>query len=193
MMTHGVSGSGKTTIAGMAVERYGAIRIRSDVERKRLHALEADARTGADLGGGIYSEAATRRTYERLASLAEPLLRAGYPVIVDATFLKRWQRELFSALAARLGVDLVILDIEVDRSILEGWIKERQGTGRDASEADLRVVDHQLEAQDALTGNERSLTRVIRAESPDLGAALDPVLNPRDGTPDDLPGRRAGA
>jgi hypothetical protein len=175
-ITHGVSGSGKTTIAGMAVERYGAIRIRSDVERKRLHELEAGTRAGAGLEEGIYSEQATRRTYERLAEIAGRLLRAGYPVIVDATFLKRWQRTLFEDLAERIGVDFVILDIEVSRQTLERWIGERQASGRDASDADLQVVDHQLGTQDELEGNERSAARVIHAESPELGPLLDPVL-----------------
>jgi aminoglycoside phosphotransferase family enzyme/predicted kinase len=178
MITHGVSGSGKTTIAGMAVERYGAIRLRSDVERKRMHALEAAARTDAGLDEGIYSEESTRATYQRLADLAEQILQAGFTVIADATFLKRWQRELFEQLAERLGIDLVILDIEVPLATLARWIAERQATGQDASEADLSVVEHQLKSQDNLSGNERSLTRVIHAESPDLALALDSTLAP---------------
>jgi len=47
VLTHGLSGSGKTTVAGVLAERFGAIRIRSDVERKRLFGLEASARTSS--------------------------------------------------------------------------------------------------------------------------------------------------
>jgi predicted kinase len=178
MITHGVSGSGKTTIAGMAVERYGAIRLRSDIERKRMHALEATTRTGAGLDEGIYSEETTRATYRRLADLAEQILQAGYTVIADATFLMRWQRELFEQLAGHLNIGFVILDIEVPLPTLARWIAERQATGRDASEADLSVVEHQLKSQDNLSGNERALTRVIHAESADLAFALDSTLEP---------------
>ena len=39
IITHGLPGSGKTTFAQAALERLQAIRIRSDVERKRLFGL----------------------------------------------------------------------------------------------------------------------------------------------------------
>ena len=48
VLTRGVSASGKTTLSGTLTENLGAIRLRSDVERKRLSGLpaEADARAG---------------------------------------------------------------------------------------------------------------------------------------------------
>ena len=67
ILTRGLSGSGKTVFSGLLVEEIGAIRVRSDVERKRLHGLAAAERTGAAVGGGIYGPDATRRTYARLA------------------------------------------------------------------------------------------------------------------------------
>ncbi len=178
LITHGLSGSGKSTIAGGVVERYGAIRLRSDVERKRLQGVDAGARTGAGLGQGIYDEAATRATYGRLADLAETVLQAGYPAIVDATFLQRWQRNLFSELARRLEVPMAILDIEVPLDTLKGWIAKRQSTGRDASEADFTVVEAQIAGREPLADNELSLARPIRADSADLAAALDGLLTP---------------
>ena len=46
------------------------IHLRSDVERKRLFGLAADAHTGSTLGSGIYFPQATDWTYERLHRLA---------------------------------------------------------------------------------------------------------------------------
>ena len=66
---HGLSGSGKTTCSQTVLEALGAIRIRSDVERKRLHGFAPGARTGAAVADGIYRSEATRATYERLAQL----------------------------------------------------------------------------------------------------------------------------
>ena len=39
IITHGLPGSGKTTFSQLALQQMGAIRIRSDVERKRLFGL----------------------------------------------------------------------------------------------------------------------------------------------------------
>ncbi|MFO0691269.1 MAG: AAA family ATPase [Myxococcota bacterium] len=45
VLTCGLAGSGKTTVSGALVEAIGAVRIRSDVERKRLAGLDAVARS----------------------------------------------------------------------------------------------------------------------------------------------------
>ncbi len=70
IVTRGLSGSGKTVFSGLLVETLGAIRVRSDVERKRLHGLAAGERTGGAVGSGIYAQDATRRTYARLREIA---------------------------------------------------------------------------------------------------------------------------
>ncbi|HEX8874945.1 MAG TPA: AAA family ATPase, partial [Nitrosospira sp.] len=81
IITHGLPGSGKTTFSQTALERLQAIRIRSDVERKRLFGLLplADSRSHPV---NIYSMEATRLTYTQLHGLARELLIAGVPVIV---------------------------------------------------------------------------------------------------------------
>ena len=56
------------------------------------------------LGGGIYTPGDSIDTYERLEALAGGILAAGYPVIVDATFLRRSQRDGFRALATSMDV-----------------------------------------------------------------------------------------
>ena len=50
VITHGLSGSGKTSVTDELVGRLPALRARSDVERKRLHGLEATARTRLERG-----------------------------------------------------------------------------------------------------------------------------------------------
>ena len=89
VITHGLSGSGKTSVTDELVGRLPALRARSDVERKRLHGLEATARTGSSVGGGLYAAAASRHTYAALADIADRLLRNGQNALIDATFLHR--------------------------------------------------------------------------------------------------------
>ena len=151
-ITHGLSGSGKTTLAQKMLETRGLIRLRSDVERKRLAGLDACARGGEALG--LYSEAFGQRTYQHLAELAEGLLRAGWSVVVDAAFLQRWERDLFRALAQRLGADFGIVDIQADPDVLKARVRQRQAEGRDASDADLRVLEQQLATAQPLDADE---------------------------------------
>ena len=178
-ITHGLSGSGKSTVAGLAVDRFGLLRLRSDVERKRLHGLDASARTDSALGGGIYDADATRATYARLAELAGQLLEAGHSVLVDATFLEAAQRQPFAALARRLGVPFAILDIEVSMETLQRWLRERQAQGADASEADLAVVEQQVAGREPLAGDELAARRPVNAAAPDIEAALGSLVTPR--------------
>lgn len=151
-ITHGLSGSGKTTQARSLSEREGLIMLRSDVERKRLAGLDALARGGA--GEGLYTQQAGERTYRHLAHLAGKLLAAGWPVIVDAACLRRWQRDLFRDLARRRGAGFHILDVRADPAVLRERIAKRAAQGGDASDADLHVLELQLETVEPLAGDE---------------------------------------
>jgi uncharacterized protein len=158
LIAHGLSGSGKTYHTERVLEFMDVIRLRSDVERKRLFGLTLEAKTGAHIGGGIYGAEVTRKVYQHLRVLARELLTAGLSVIVDGTFIARWQRDLFRSLANELALPLRILDFSAPESILRQRIKDRHLAGRDASEADQAVLDHQLRTHEALTSEELALT-----------------------------------
>ncbi|SOD41085.1 bifunctional aminoglycoside phosphotransferase/ATP-binding protein [Nitrosovibrio sp. Nv4] len=157
VITHGLPGSGKTTFAQAALEQLQAIRIRSDVERKRLFGLAplADSSMHAS---SIYDAEATRRTYARLLELARGLLTAGMPVIVDAAFLKRNEREHFRQLAHELAVPFAIASMKSSTATLRTRITQRQSQSNDASEADLAVLELLQEKQEALSAQERTVT-----------------------------------
>jgi hypothetical protein len=163
-LMHGVSGSGKTWLAQMALERFGAVRLRSDVERKRLFGLDAldDSRR---IEGGIYTEAASARTFQNLLELVTTLLQAGYRVIVDATFLKQAHRAPFVALAESMGVPLRILDLQADEALLRQRVQQRMARADDASEADLAVLEAQIQAVEPFTAAESKRVAVFRAEA----------------------------
>jgi uncharacterized protein len=154
IITHGLSGSGKTTIGDALLESSGAIRIRSDVERKRLFSLSPEARSDSGVAAGIYSPEATLRTYNHLAEIARTVVSAGFPVIVDAAFLKWQQREQFRRLADDLRVPFVIFHCDAPEALLRRRIAERQALDLDPSEATLQVLDHQLLTQEPLQADE---------------------------------------
>jgi aminoglycoside phosphotransferase family enzyme/predicted kinase len=155
-ITHGLSGSGKSTVSQTLMQTPGAIRLRSDVERKRLAGLDALSRSGSGVGQQLYAADATRRLYTHLARLAGELLDAGWPVIVDATCLARWQRDLLREQARSRGVAFHILDFPVAPDILRERIVQRARAGNDASEANLDVLQHQIDTEDPLDADEQS-------------------------------------
>ena len=140
IITQGLPGCGKSTFAQIALEMLGAIRIRSDVERKRLFGLEPLADSKAQTGADIYSENTTRRTYGKLQELARAIIAAGFPVIVDAAFVLHAEREKFQALAQELAVPFVIASVQADTAVMEERLKRRSRRGSDASEADISVL-----------------------------------------------------
>ena len=145
LITHGVSGSGKSRRTGQLLETLpGAIRIRSDVERKRLFGLAPLDDSHSTFGQGLYTTEASVRTYQHLQQLADQLLAAGHPVLVDATFLKREHRQPFHELAVRHGVPFILLHCTADPATLRQRVAARRERGDDAAEADVEVLEQQF-------------------------------------------------
>ncbi len=153
ILTHGVSGVGKSWLASVLTEHLEAVHIRSDVERKRLYGLRADADSAVSVGD-IYTTAASARTYDRLLDLARTILQSGRHAIVDAAFLRRVQRRTFIELAERLGFRCCILRVRAPETVLRQRLEARRRERRDASEADARVLDRQLVDQEPLANEE---------------------------------------
>lgn len=163
LITHGVSGSGKSWWSERIAGLLPSIHIRSDVERSRAMDFSA---VPEPIGERCvrYSAENIERTYTRLLELAGCILRAGFSVIVDATFLRAKYRQRFRNLARELGVAVRILDFQCPEEMLRERIVERRHRGKDPSEATLRVLQMQLEHEQSLTVNECGIAIVIRAE-----------------------------
>ena len=162
LLTHGLPGSGKTTFAQYALEQLGAVRIRSDVERKRLYGLQALERSGAR-GVDLYSAQATVQTYARLLQLARGLLHAGHVVIVDATFLRADERTAFRRLAQETGATFAIATL----AAAQGTLRQRLAARRDdASEADAAVLDKLSAHAEPLGAEERRYAAHFTTEMP---------------------------
>jgi len=154
MITHGYSGSGKSTLTQSLVEAAGAIRIRADVQRKRLAGLNPLDRGGAHSASALYDPATTQATHDRLRRLAAPVLGAGFHAILDATFLRRDQRLEARRFAGEQGVRFVILDFDVDPAVLRQRLRRRNARGDDPSDADESVLDAQMRTAQPLEADE---------------------------------------
>jgi aminoglycoside phosphotransferase family enzyme/predicted kinase len=166
VLMHGLAGSGKTTCSQRLVEAAGGVRIRSDVERKRLHGLLARTEGRSPIDSGLYSAGATRQTYEHLYALARQIAEAGYVTIIDAASLKRWQRDMFKDLGWELSVPFVIVSVTANDATLRHRVVARAAARKDASDADTKVLDHQQRTQDPLAVDEQPSIVTIKSDAP---------------------------
>lgn len=171
-ITHGVSAVGKSHVAMRLVEALGAIRLRSDVERKRLFGEQKNADTGK-LSTGIYSQDASASTYQRLHQLAEAALHAGFPVVIDATYLKKAQRDAASQIAEACGAPFIILECSAPDEVIAGWLEQRRLAGNDPSDATMDVVHAQQASRETLSEDELLHSKHVETHD---SASLDSLI-----------------
>lgn len=161
VITHGLSGCGKTVASDALLQsdpNAATLRLRSDVQRKRLFGLAPSAASGSGVGGGIYAAGAHERTYAHLREQAALLLQAGWSVVVDAAFLKRADRDIFRALAQQMGAGFSILAPRASPEQLRQRVLARSAAGHDASEATLAVLAKQMQTVEPLGPDEVGFT-----------------------------------
>lgn len=155
LITHGVSGSGKSYWGRRLAQGLGWLHIRSDVERLRLFGRWGEP-CAAPLQGDPYAPQVSEILYrQRLSDCCAAALEAGCSVICDATFLKRWQRLHFRNLAERLGAHWSILPCSCPPDLARRRIAMRRQRGSDPSEADAAVLAAQLAGLEPLEADER--------------------------------------
>ena len=178
VIMHGLSGSGKTWLAERLMAALPAIRVRSDIERKRLFGLDETADSRSGIGSGIYSPDASADTYERLFTLADSLLGAGHHVVLDAAFLKKKQRVSARSVASSLDIASVLVCADAPEDVLRSRIEERAKHRNEASEADLAVLDHQLKSA-ARVGVDEAAIRVDTSADIDVDDLVAAILSRR--------------
>ena len=178
LITHGCSGSGKTRFAQGAAARLGAVHLRSDIERKRMHGLEPGDRSGALPGSLLYGAAATDHTYTRLLLLTRMVVRAGMVALVDAAFLAPTQRQRFARYAVRSGIPFFIFDVRASPAKMVQRLAMRASAGTDASDADVTVLAQQLANVQPLSAWEMKRALVVDTEDGLSPAAVADLCKP---------------
>jgi hypothetical protein len=143
LLTIGLMGVGKTTLARALATALGAELLRSDVIRKELAGTPAAHACSDAFDTGLYAPAISRRTYAELRQRAERLLRLGTTVIVDASFARSAERQAFLALAGELALPVRLLHVHCDRATAMTRLAQRRADGLDASDGRAELVDAQ--------------------------------------------------
>ncbi|HEY7530720.1 MAG TPA: AAA family ATPase [Gemmatimonadota bacterium] len=162
----GLPGTGKSTLARELAARAGFRVVRSDVVRKALAGLPADAPAAAPFGEGIYDAEWTERTYAACLARSERALFDGERVAVDAGFGREARRRLFLEAAVRWGVPGVFLECRARAdTVRERLLRRPPGV----SDADLAI--HQRAAAFWEPPGPGTAPQVVDCE--ELGAAVD--------------------
>jgi aminoglycoside phosphotransferase family enzyme/predicted kinase len=137
----GFSGSGKSALARELGPRIGAVPgavvLRSDQARKRLHGVAELHRLGPE----GYTLKSSQRVYGLLRERAAQVVTAGAAAIADAVFARPQDRAAIERVAQRAASPFVGLWLEAPEEVLLGRVRQRE---RDASDADPAVVRAQL-------------------------------------------------
>jgi aminoglycoside phosphotransferase family enzyme/predicted kinase len=158
----GFSGSGKSALARELAPSIGAapgaVVLRSDQARKRLHGM-AELEP---LGPQGYAPEVSRRVYQILRDRSAEVIASGHTAIADAVFARPEERTAIEEVASRAGAAFVGLWLEAPPAVLLDRVGRRRA---DASDADASVVSAQLAQSTGLVSWHRI----------DAGPALDVV------------------
>ena len=166
IIMHGLSGSGKSWLSEQIIDRYQVIRLRSDVERKRLYNLSAQQPSHSCLDDGLYSQLSNEKTYQHLLQLTVEIVNADFSVIVDATFLQQQQRKLFLQRAEQFKIPFLIVHTQTAKETLVNRIKTRAKLADNVSEADQTVLEQQFQSLQPLNAEEQKYSITIDTNKP---------------------------
>jgi aminoglycoside phosphotransferase family enzyme/gluconate kinase len=166
LLTAGLMGVGKTTLARALAAAVGGTLLRSDVVRKELAGIAPTTSRLEPFGAGLYAPAMHARTYAELGRRAQALLASGTTVIVDASFARTAERQAFLAMADARGIPAWLLHLQCDRATALTRLDRRQVEGHDASDGRSDLAQAQAARFEPLPAG----PRVIEIDS---SAAVD--------------------
>lgn len=133
----GLSGTGKSTFARAAAPGIGAapgaVVLRTDEVRKRLAGVGPLDRLPTE----AYAPAFTATVYEAVFDAARRVLKAGWPVVLDASFLDEDLRRRAEALAESNGVPFDGVWLQAPAEVLQARVS---GRSADASDATVETI-----------------------------------------------------
>jgi hypothetical protein len=154
VMMVGLSGSGKSHLAGVLAARSGAALISSDATRKRLLGVPLDSPRAAQFGAGIYEEEERRRVYAAMLDAAEAYVRDGVSVVLDATFGERAHRDAVRSLAERYRIPGLAVVVATGEAAVRRHFELRAQEQGGASDADFAIYEAQRARFEALGDDE---------------------------------------
>lgn len=175
LVTMGLMGTGKTTVAHAVAGELGMQVLSSDVIRKDLTTANG---SDAAYDAGIYSPAMTDRAYQEMFRRARKLLGDGASVVLDATFKSRRHRQAVQSLAREAGADWLFVECTCPELDAIARLDRRCRTEQNISDARPELYDDQraeFEPTDELEAREL-LVLDTRSDVPSLARSICKAL-----------------
>ena len=174
LITSGVMGSGKSTVARAVAARLGAIVIRTDAVRKRLGGVGIHERATAGFGEGLYTSDMSNRTYTKALGLAAEVVGAGWTVIVDGSFSRAAERAEARRVAHRLGIAHATLWCETPDGVITERLARRATDSGDISDGNPQLLREHRARYEAPEG-EPGVVRVDTDPEPPIERVLEAI------------------
>lgn len=167
ILTCGLTGTGKSTIAAAIAERLSVAIIRSDVLRKEIAGISESKHDIAGFGEGIYSEDYFEKTYNLLFEKGRRLFEKGENVILDASFKKKRYRAEAMRIAKELGAKFLLIECTCPEEEARRRLAKRNAEKTDISDgrweiykaqkADFEEVDEMPESKHLVLDTDKDM------------------------------------
>jgi uncharacterized protein len=134
VITVGLTGTGKSTVAADIAKSLRAEVISSDVTRKQLLGMDPEKRALDEYRAGVYAPDVTQRTYDAMLDAAREELMAGKSVVLDASFLRRDHRKAAARLARETGAQFACVEVVADANVVRKRLAARVEAGAGPSD-----------------------------------------------------------
>jgi len=166
VVTFGIIGTGKSTLARMLGGELSCPVVSSDVVRKEITGTPPGERMYEGWEGGIYTSGITERTYSEIIGRALGYAAKNMTVILDASFSKRKWRELLLREAGDAGVSVYFVRTTASVEEIELRLLRREKEGTSVSDARAAILPRFLAEWEEEDGLENASVFVADTQKP---------------------------
>ncbi|MDQ2885634.1 MAG: AAA family ATPase [Chloroflexota bacterium] len=189
LIVGGLMGTGKSTLARALQRQLGWALFSSDTMRKQLAGLEPEQPSADEFGKGLYSAEWTARTYAALRAEVASALSTGRSALLDASFLRRAERQALVQIAAAHNAQVIFVECTCPREVVlqrlaRRWEQRVQGKrtscagSAQASDGRPELYDKQRANWEELDASEKAvMQQYVLATTRPLAVNIEQVLD----------------
>jgi len=160
ILMHGLSGSGKSYLSRKVIENTNFIRLRSETQRARIH--KELLKKGKKLD--LHSPEINARLSQHLLNLTQNILRIGYNVVIDGTFLKQHFRQKYINVAEQLQANFFIVSCSCEEKLMKARLVRGINTRSHDSNFSLERLSTQQAYQQPLCAGQQSKQILVNTD-----------------------------